>query len=120
MNGPITADDVPQKIKRLNINKATQENVILTKLVKRFNNLIFDYLQEIFNNSLKKGTFPNDFKKAVVHPTHKKVSKTEKTNRPIAILKIYLKFMNDFYLTKCILISVTFSLNINMAFERDI
>ena len=84
---PITADDISQQIKRLDINKATQESDIPTKLVKRFDNLIVDYLQENFNNCLKKGTFPKDFQKAAVHPTHKKDCKTEKSNyRPISIL----------------------------------
>ena len=40
------------KIKRLDINKATQETDIPTKLVKRFGNLIVDYLQENFSNCL--------------------------------------------------------------------
>ena len=84
---PITADDISQQIKCLDINKATQESDIPTKIVKRFDNLIVDYLQENINNCLKKGTFPKDFKKAVVHPTHKKDCKTEKSNyRPINIL----------------------------------
>ena len=59
----ITADDISQQIKRLDIP---------TKLVKRFDNPLVDYLQENFNNCFNKGTFPKDFKKAVVHPTHKK------------------------------------------------
>ena len=67
---PITADDISQQIERLDINK--KESDIPTKLAKRFDNLIVDYLQENFNNCLKKGTFPKGFKKAVVHPTHKK------------------------------------------------
>ena len=97
---PITADDISQQIKRLDINKATQESDIPTKLVKRFDNLIVDYLQENFNNCLKKGTFPKDFKKAVVHPTHKKDCKTEKSNyRPISILpnlsKIHERLLYD-------------------------
>ena len=57
---PITADDISQQIKRLDINKATQRSGILTKLVKCFNNLIVDYLQENFNN-FKKGIFPKEF-----------------------------------------------------------
>ena len=84
---PITADDISQKTKhvdinkatqedyiptKLDINKATQENYRPTKLVKRFDNLIVDYLEQNFNNCLIKGTFPKDFKKAVVHPTHRK------------------------------------------------
>ena len=67
----ITANDISQQIKRLHINKATQESDMPTKLVKRFDNLIVNYLQENFSNCLKKGTFPKDFKKAVVHPFHK-------------------------------------------------
>ena len=38
----ITADDISQQIKRLDINKATQESDIPTKLVKHFHNLIVD------------------------------------------------------------------------------
>ena len=84
---PITADDISQQIKRLDINKVTQESDIPTKLVKRFDNPIADYLQENFKNCLKKGTFPKDFKMAVVHPTQKEDWKTEKSNyRPISIL----------------------------------
>ena len=97
---PITADDISQQIKRLDINKATQESDIPTKLVKRFDNLIVDYLQENFNNCLKKGTFPKDFEKAVVQPTHKKDCKTEKSNyRPISYLpnlsKIHERLLCD-------------------------
>ena len=62
----ITAGDISQQIKRLDITKATQESDIPTKLVKRFDNITDDYLQENFNKCLKKGTFPKDFKKAVL------------------------------------------------------
>ena len=44
---PITADDISQQIKRLDINKATQESDIPTKLVKRLDNLIIYYPKEI-------------------------------------------------------------------------
>ena len=84
---PITSDDISQQIKRLDINKATHKSYIPTKLLKRYDNLIVDYVQENFNNCLWKGTFPKDFKKTVVHPTHKKDCQTEKSNhRPISIL----------------------------------
>ena len=84
---PITADDISQQIKCLDINKATQGSDIPTKLVKRFHNLIVEYLQENFDIFLKKGTFPRDFKKPVVHPTHKKECKMEKSNyKPVSIL----------------------------------
>ena len=71
-----------------------------TKLLKRFDNIIVDYLHENFNNCRKKGTFPKDLKKPVVHPTHKKDCKTEKSNyRPISILsnlsKIHKRLLDD-------------------------
>ena len=84
---PITAGDISQQIKRLDINKTTQESDIPTKLVKRFDILIVNYLQESFNNCLKNGTFPKDFYRAMVYPIHKKDCETEKSNyRPISIL----------------------------------
>ena len=55
---PLTADDISQQIKHLDINKATQEGDIPAKLAKRFDNLIVDYLQENFKNCFKKGTLP--------------------------------------------------------------
>ena len=45
-----------------------QESDTPTKIVKSFDNLIVDYLQGNFNNCLKRDTFPNDFKNAVVYP----------------------------------------------------
>ena len=62
---PITADDIQQQIKRLDINKATQESDI--------DNLIVDYLQENFNTSLKKGIFPKGFKMCQIHEYRKKM-----------------------------------------------
>ena len=49
---PITGDNVSKQIKRLDINKATQESDIPTKLEKCFDNLIVDYLQENFIDCL--------------------------------------------------------------------
>ena len=96
----ITADDISQQIDCLDINKATQESDTLTKLVKRIDNLIVDYLRENFSNCFEKGTFSNDFKKAVIYPTHRKDCKTDKSNyRPIRILpnlsKILERLLHD-------------------------
>ena len=109
-----------QQIKRLDINKAARESDMPTKVVKPFDNLIVVYLQENFNNCLKKGTFPKDFQKAAVHPTHKKDCKTEKSNyRPISILpnlsKIHERLLYDQMYTY---FSNVF-LDINVAFVRD-
>ena len=89
-----------QQIKHLDINKAARESDMPSKIVKPFDNLIVVYLQENFNNRLKKGTFPKDFKKAVAHPTHKKDCKTKKSNYgPITIFpnlsKIHGRLLYD-------------------------
>ena len=60
-------------MKRLDIKKATQESDIQTKVMKQFPNLFTDFLHNNINSCLTEGTFPNDFKKAVVHSTHKKM-----------------------------------------------
>ena len=105
--------------KLLDINKATQESDISTNLVRRFDNLIVDYLKENFNNFLQKCTFPNDFKKPVVHRIHKKDCKTKKSNhRPISILP-NLTNIHERLLYNQMLLSVIFSLNINLPFVRD-
>ena len=96
----VTVDDISKEIKRLDIKKATQESDIPTKVIKQFPNLFLDFLHKNINSCLTEGTFPNDFKKAVVHPIHKKECKTEKSNyRPISILpnpsKIYERLLYD-------------------------
>ena len=96
----VTADDISKEIKRLFTKKATQETDIPTKVIKQFPNLFIDFLHKSINSYLTEGTFPNDFKKAVVHPIHKKEYKTEKPNyRPISILpnlsKIYERLLYD-------------------------
>ena len=96
----ITADNISQQVKRLDINKATQESAIPTKLAKSFYIPIVDYLQEKFNNCLKKDTFPNDFKKAVAHSSYQIVCKMEKLNfKPISTLpnlsKIHERLFHD-------------------------
>ena len=96
----VTVDDISKEIKRLDIKKATQENDIPTNVIKQFPNLFIDFLHKNINSCLTEGTFPNDFKKAVVYPIHKKECKTEKSNyRPISILpnlsKIYERLLYD-------------------------
>ena len=110
---PITADDTSQQIKRL--DKTTLESDIPTKLVRHFDNFIIDYLQENVNNCLQKGIYP--FSKTlkrlrIIQPIKRTEKQKNHTIDQLAFCLIYLKFMNDFYITKCVLFSVIFSLNI--------
>ena len=96
----VTVDDISKEIKRLDIKKATQVSDIPTKVIKQLANLFIDFLHKNINSCLNEGTFPNDFKKTVVHPIHKKECKTEKSNyRSISILpdlsKIYERLLYD-------------------------
>ena len=96
----VTAVDISKEIKRLDIKKAARESDIPTKVIKQFPNLCIDFLHKNINSCLPDGTFPNDFKKAVIYPIHKKECKTGKSNyRPISILpnlsKIYERLLYD-------------------------
>ena len=66
----VTADDILKQIKRLNIKKTARQSDIPTKIIKQFPKLFIDFLHKNINFFLTEGTFPNDFKNAVVHPTH--------------------------------------------------
>ena len=95
-----TVGDISKELKRLDIKKATQESDIPTKVIKQFPNLFIDFLHKNINSCRTEGTFPDELKKAVVHPTHKKECKTKKSNdRPISILpnlsKIYERLLHD-------------------------
>ena len=76
----VTLDDISKEIKRLDIKKVTQERDIPAKAIKQFSNLFIGFLHKNINSFLTEATFPNDFKKAVLHPIHKKECKTEKYN----------------------------------------
>ena len=110
-----------QQIKRLDINKAVRESNMPTKVVKPFDNLIVVYLQENFSDRLKKGTFLKTLKRLWLIQLIKRTAKRKnQTMNQLPFSLIYLKFMDDFYMIKSILISVIFSLNNNAAFVSDI
>ena len=81
----------------------------MNKNFKAISKPLYRLLTKNINSCLAEGTIPSDFKKAVVHPTHKKERKTEKSNyRQISILlnlsKIYERLLYDqmyTYFDKC-------------------
>ena len=75
----VIVDDISKEIKRLDIKKATQESDIPTNVKKQFPNLFIDFLHKNVNSCLTEGTFSSDLER-LVHPTHKKECKTEKSN----------------------------------------
>ena len=120
---PNTADDISQQRKCLDINEVTRESDIPTKLV---NVLIISelYLYYIYKKIsiavLKKIPSLKTLKWLLfIQPIKRTAKQKKQTIEQLALCLIYLKFTNAFYMTKCILISLIFSLNISVAFVRD-
>ena len=71
--------------------------------MKLFSNLFVYFLNKNVNSCLTEGTFPNDFKKAVVHSIHKNECKT--INQLVFYL-ISLKYMKDCYMKMFVLVLI--------------
>ena len=77
---PFPKSKIKKKILNLDNSKACQESDILTKVIKANSDIFADILYEVFNRSLKVGTFPSSMKLADVTPVYKKVSRSDKGN----------------------------------------
>ncbi|CAB4014726.1 Hypothetical predicted protein [Paramuricea clavata] len=88
----IVALDVTSEILRIKTSKDTGHNRISPKLLKDSVEVIANSLTNIFNKSIEKGIFPDDFKIACISPIHKGDSKLECSNyRPISITSVVAK-----------------------------
>ena len=93
----IEKDDILKEIKNLQINKATQDSDILTKLIKNTSDL-FDFIFTNLNDCIAESIFRSLLKLVNITPVHKKDSNTTKDHyRPVSTLsnisKIYEKLM---------------------------
>ena len=70
----ITEQDVIDQLETLNVNKAYGHDAISPKMLKEAGKLISKSLQLIFYFSIRKGIFPQYWKKANVLPLFKKGS----------------------------------------------
>ena len=87
-------------IRKLNTNKSHGHDGITANLLKLCDDSISTPLEIIYSNCLKKGYFPDKWKKANVIPIHKKNAKDIVSNyRPISLLplcgKIFEKVIYD-------------------------
>ena len=102
----VQKEEILKELNNQNINKATQNTDIPTKIIKEksdiFGDLIFSNLNCCINNS----SYPSLLKRADITPVHKKDSKSEKNNhRPVSILsnistvyeRIIFKQMSEFF-----------------------
>ena len=70
-----STDDISKIINNLDPNKAHGHDMLSIRMIKLCENSICKPLSIIFNDCLKEGKFPSDWKKAHVVPVHKKGDK---------------------------------------------
>ena len=88
----VTENDILAIIKTLDPNKAHGCDNISIKMIKTCSQPLTLPLKSIFEHSLKKGKFPEIWKKANVVPVHKREDKMlVKNYRPISLLPIFGK-----------------------------
>lgn len=79
-------------LRKINVNKATGLDGILGKLIKMAAGILSPSLAQIFNKSLPKGIYPDDWKMAKVLPIFKNGKKSHIINyRPTSIISSVAK-----------------------------
>ena len=88
MESDFTMFEMNKAIQKLKNKKAPGPDKITNEMIKHLSTQAKEYLLFIFNQSWKKGTFPNTWKEATIIPIPKKTKdKTNKKNyRPISLL----------------------------------
>ena len=88
----ISTEDLKTKLANINTKKASVPNGIPPKVLVSSNEIVSEYLAEIYNNSENKCIFPQTLKLANIIPVHKKGAVTSMKNyRPISLLPIISK-----------------------------
>ena len=88
----VTSQDFEIKIKELNSKKASIENDIPVKILIGSNDIVSNYISDIYNDCKNDGNYPHSLKLADVTPIHKKNEKTLLKNyRPVSLIPITSK-----------------------------
>ena len=88
----IDRNDVMSKLLKIDPKKATTGNSIPSKTLKLSADISADILQNLFNNMLSTGNFPDNMKLADITPVFKKKDPLKKENyRPVSILSAISK-----------------------------
>ena len=102
----VEMEEIPKELNNLNINKATQNTDIPTKIIKGNSDIFEDFIFSNLNCCINTSSYPSLLKRADLTPVHKKDSKREKNNYgPVSILskiskvyeRIMFKQMSEFF-----------------------
>ena len=90
----VTERMVSEQIRKLDITKSVGPDNINARVLKELHDVIIEPLTLLFNNSLNQGMVPQEWKKALVTPIHKKGNKKLASNyRPVSLTSITCKMM---------------------------
>ena len=102
----VQKEETLKELNNLNINKATQNTDILTKIIKENSDIFEDFILTNINCCINTSSYPSRLKRVDITPAHKIDSKSEKNNyRPVSILpniskvheRIMFKQMSEFF-----------------------
>ena len=86
-------DDIMKVIEKLDPNKADGQNIISSSMIKICGKSICKPLRKIFEECLRTGTFPLDWKKGNIAPVFKKeITKFIKIIDPFCFCQFFEKF----------------------------
>ena len=89
-------DTVYDKIKSLDPKKAQVENDIPAKVLIGTNDIVSEFIKNVFNKAIATGKFPKSLKMADLIPIYKELERTLKNNyRPVSLLPIVSKIFED-------------------------
>ena len=102
----VQKEEIFKELNNLNINKATQNTDIPTKIIKENSDTFRDFIFSNLNSCINTSSYPSLVKRADITPVHKKNSKSAKNNyRPVSILsdisklheRIMFKQMSEYF-----------------------
>ena len=100
---PPTSSEVASELKRLKVNKSSNDDQIPTKFIVIAADVISPYFTYLVDFMFTKGIFPNALKIAKVIPIHKSGSKQAVENyRPISLLSPFLKIVEKIIKTRLV------------------
>ena len=93
----IHEEEVLKRLVALNPNKSWGPDGFHPRLIEELATVLTGPLTVFFQNTLKEGTLPNDWKEAQVTPLFKKGDKSSPGNyRPVSLTSVVCKVMESF------------------------